>query len=609
MLRQREPPPQRSSIEPRDLPTTAAVSSTRRRRRVPRQNQKTGNLIKYYFDFNECSELFICAMRQLRHLIPTTRIRIVSACLIICFLFWIYIDSCVNHYDTCYFSPIYTMNHRMANETLLRLQSEYDQSNLYTTGTSSSSHFPIWPSTVDSVVRSNSPPGSDTFHSNLDYFNDLIGTIHRLLRPQLPNQNHRSSSSQLPYDTQPSFQTIYIITCASQRNKTTTNEDTSQLLLLYKYTLPNTQTQMVQDRARYMESFLLQMLSVLNHRDKTTNPSIHSSLSNTMTGIDMNDRNFRRAIQKFGGILYVVSYTDSQFCCDQTTTTSTPTTRPLYTVSNSVIPIFTLSAPIHCSFAFPIPTYETILFTKKLETSQRKRIIPIQFMDRYMKYPWWYRRYSQAVWRGSPTGLIQMDQNTRWKLCRMSQQYPQWLDAKFVGNTQRWPILAKNNNSVYVGTHISIRDMQQYRAIIDVDGNSWSSRFGALLCQSSVVLKVQPKYVDYFYPTLQPWKHYIPVREDLSDLLERIQFATSIHHTAIVQRIIYNANEWCHHHMTTLHLMEDMMSILDTYASKIMLPSNPQNHHNAHYNSNHSNSTLLIPLLLQQYEFTPVVVG
>jgi len=30
-----------------------------------------------------------------------------------------------------------------------------------------------------------------------------------------------------------------------------------------------------------------------------------------------------------------------------------------------------------------------------------------------------------------------------------------------------------------------------YRAIIDIDGNNWSSRFASLLCTNSVIIKVR----------------------------------------------------------------------------------------------------------------------
>ena len=516
----------------------------------------------------------------------------------------------------------------VVHETLLRWQhDDYDQSN------PNVKTFPRWPTTtaIKSILRSIHPKSDTTVYpdNDHDYFNELIWTIQKVLLQSTHSttnhtnhknsswMNHKRSASNLPYETQPSFQNIYIMTSSvlspTTGITTTSSSSTSGPTTpwqLYKYTFPNTQTQIVQDRARFMESFLLQMLTILPYRDKIIRHPISLS-SKTVTEIDRNeirDQNFRTALQKFGGIVYVVSYTDSQFCCDSRTTTTTIPIGSTKMVSHPILPILTLSAPIHCQYAFPIPTYETILYTQKLEASKRKRIIPIQFMDRYIKYPWWYRRYGQAVWRGSPTGSIYIEQNTRWKLCQMSQQYPQWIDAKFVGTTQRWPILAQNNHSTFVGTHISIRDMQRYRAIIDVDGNSWSARFGTLLCQSSVVLKVQPRYVDYFYPTLQPWEHYIPIREDLSDLISNVQFATSIHNTAMVQRIIHNANEWCRRHMTTSNLMNDMISILDTYVSKIMLPSDTQ-HNNDLFDRHPSNAALLIPLLLEQYNFTRVVAG
>lgn len=93
------------------------------------------------------------------------------------------------------------------------------------------------------------------------------------------------------------------------------------------------------------------------------------------------------------------------------------------------------------------------------------------------------------------------------------------------------------------------RDFMKYRAIFDLDGNFWSQRFGSLLCSNSVVLKVEPKWVDYFHSTLEPWKHYIPVKGDLSDVVDRVKFAVSDDKDRTVQSIISNANIWCANHM------------------------------------------------------------
>ena len=50
-------------------------------------------------------------------------------------------------------------------------------------------------------------------------------------------------------------------------------------------------------------------------------------------------------------------------------------------------------------------------------------------------------------------------------------------------------------------------------------------RFPYLLAGDSVVLKQDSEYYEHFYKRLSPWKHYIPLKHDLSDLLEKIQWA------------------------------------------------------------------------------------
>jgi hypothetical protein len=112
-------------------------------------------------------------------------------------------------------------------------------------------------------------------------------------------------------------------------------------------------------------------------------------------------------------------------------------------------------------------------------------------------------------------------------------------------------------------------DFQKYRAIIDVDGHSWSSRFGKLLCYSSIVLKVEPNDVDYFHPQLQPYVHYLPIHSNLSNLYDMVTFAISDDPTII--QIIHNANDWCLHHLNRPSLIRDMAHIWDQYAYHLLL--------------------------------------
>lgn len=42
-----------------------------------------------------------------------------------------------------------------------------------------------------------------------------------------------------------------------------------------------------------------------------------------------------------------------------------------------------------------------------------------------------------------------------------------------------------------------------------------------------MVLKQDSGYYEHFYNELRPWEHYIPVRADLGDLLDKIRWARS----------------------------------------------------------------------------------
>ncbi|KAA6425685.1 MAG: lipopolysaccharide-modifying enzyme [Trebouxia sp. A1-2] len=69
-----------------------------------------------------------------------------------------------------------------------------------------------------------------------------------------------------------------------------------------------------------------------------------------------------------------------------------------------------------------------------------------------------------------------------------------------------------------------------YKYIIDADGHCAALRLRQLLASGSVVLWVESNQIEWFYPLLVPFVHYIPVRFDaheaahdpLPDLIEKI---------------------------------------------------------------------------------------
>lgn len=65
----------------------------------------------------------------------------------------------------------------------------------------------------------------------------------------------------------------------------------------------------------------------------------------------------------------------------------------------------------------------------------------------------------------------------------------------------------------------------QYKYQVNVDGTVAAYRFPYLMLGDSLVLKQDSPYYEHFYTTLRPWKHYVPVNRNLSDLLEKVKWA------------------------------------------------------------------------------------
>lgn len=193
------------------------------------------------------------------------------------------------------------------------------------------------------------------------------------------------------------------------------------------------------------------------------------------------------------------------------------------------------------------------------------------FINREEKYHW-NTKINKAVWRGSTTGdATNWRDLPRSKLVQYSLDYPSILDAAFVGVVQRDKTEKKEiASSGFVQSAIPFEDFQNYKAIIDIDGNSWSSRFGDLLCTNSVVIKVEPRWVDYFYSELQPWIHYVPVNGNMSNLVEMVRLVMSEDRQTEMQQITQRANEWCRSKLNARQMIVDMAWILIYYVELLM---------------------------------------
>ncbi len=161
-----------------------------------------------------------------------------------------------------------------------------------------------------------------------------------------------------------------------------------------------------------------------------------------------------------------------------------------------------------------------------------------------------------------------------------SLAYPEIFDAKITAilhaETKYQSQLEHELGDQPIGdSQLPFHDFQKYRGIIDIDGHSWSGRFGSLLCMNSVVLKVDPNYVEYFYARrrsgkstgseLQAWIHYIPIRADFSNLEEMAEYVLDPANDDTLQEMVHQANDWCRQNMIVSRILTDMLDVWDRY--------------------------------------------
>ncbi|GAA5909994.1 uncharacterized protein JCM6883_000517 [Sporobolomyces salmoneus] len=214
-----------------------------------------------------------------------------------------------------------------------------------------------------------------------------------------------------------------------------------------------------------------------------------------------------------------------------------------------------------------------------------------QYWDREPYDPTWEEKpYNKAVWRGSTTG-VWFDRGTWW---RNSQRVRLWFmgkdssgskNVRFSTEGLETPIGVENlvekqvptqdlmeryvdfaftgregQCSVEDGSCEAVRKLfdfqrtfgwneaNEYKYMLDLDGNAWSGRFHRLLSTNSAVLK-STIFPEWYAGWIQPWVHYIPIKIDYTDLFDVMAFFSGDldgqnHHEHLAKQIADNGKDY-----------------------------------------------------------------
>ena len=181
---------------------------------------------------------------------------------------------------------------------------------------------------------------------------------------------------------------------------------------------------------------------------------------------------------------------------------------------NKHLPLFAYSGQLGY-WDIPIPTQDDIEYVMNPQTIQD---IP------------WSEKIQKAVFRGNPTGCgYTIETNMRLKISTLKSPL---LDAGIIQNKSMAlkfdPIegLGELNQPQIkkVPKLDLLKEQIKFKYIVHIDGNVLAYRLLKSMLLGSLILRVRSPYVHWLDHMMEEGKHYIYIKEDLSDLEQRIEW-------------------------------------------------------------------------------------
>lgn len=191
----------------------------------------------------------------------------------------------------------------------------------------------------------------------------------------------------------------------------------------------------------------------------------------------------------------------------------------------------------------------------------------------------WEKKIAKGFWRGSTTGghstLSNWNDLARAKLVLLSLISPKDIDARFHKVVQCDPEIPQLMKAKgMVSKSVSKPDHLKYKFLVDVDGNSCSfERYFWLLLSNSLVIKQLSPNIQWYYGGLEPYKHFVPVKKDLSDLMEKVKWAQE--NDSEARQIALNATEFVKENLTPEDTLVYFYLLLKEYAQLQKVDSPP----------------------------------
>lgn len=179
----------------------------------------------------------------------------------------------------------------------------------------------------------------------------------------------------------------------------------------------------------------------------------------------------------------------------------------------------------------------------------------------------WSEKKGKAIWRGGVTdsGVAPLLPSPRLNLCRLSKSHPEWIDALFY--SCEYPVARKLiEQEGLLSSFVSKLDHLHYKYLPALDGRMCTyPGYQWRLLSDTLTLKQESDQIQWFYSALQPYRHYLPIASDMSDVVEKVKWAEA--HEPEVLNMVENARQFTSNHLLYEDCYRYLYLVFQKYAT------------------------------------------
>lgn len=207
------------------------------------------------------------------------------------------------------------------------------------------------------------------------------------------------------------------------------------------------------------------------------------------------------------------------------------------------------------TFDIVMPTYD--LTESTLENMGRVTLDMLSIQGN-TKTPW-ANRTEKCFWRGRDSNRVRLN------LVDISREN---LELFNVSMTNFFFFRDEQDKYGPKTPHVSFYDFFEYKYQVSIDGTVSAYRFPYLIAGGSIVFKQNSKYYEHFYKDLEPGIHYIPIKEDISDLIDYLKWAKQ--NDLEAEKVAKKAKEFVNQNLLPKNIFCYYVQLFNEYKKKLV---------------------------------------